>query len=312
MPGIHADITTAFGNTPLVRLNRVTEGLGATVLAKLEYYNPASSVKDRIGIAMINAAEASGELKPGGTIVESTSGNTGIALAMVGAARGYRVILTMPASMSKERRVLLKAFGAEIVLTDPTLGMKGAIAEVERIVAETPGAIWIRQFENPANPQIHRETTAQEILRDTDGAVDVFIAGVGTGGTVTGTGQALKAAKPGVQVIAVEPKDSPVLTEGHPGPHKIQGIGPNFVPEVLDREVLDEIITAEFDESLRVARDLAAKEGLLVGMSSGAAVAAALKVAARPENAGKTIVVVIPDTGERYLSTALFEDLREV
>lgn len=209
MPGIHADITTAFGNTPLVRLNRVTEGLGATVLAKLEYYNPASSVKDRIGIAMINAAEASGELKPGGTIVESTSGNTGIALAMVGAARGYRVILTMPASMSKERRVLLKAFGAEIVLTDPTLGMKGAIAEVERIVAETPGAIWIRQFENPANPQIHRETTAQEILRDTDGAVDVFIAGVGTGGTVTGTGQALKAAKPGVQVIAVEPKDSP-------------------------------------------------------------------------------------------------------
>lgn len=311
MPGIHADITTAFGNTPLVRLNRVTEGLGATVLAKLEYYNPASSVKDRIGIAMINAAEASGELKPGGTIVESTSGNTGIALAMVGAARGYRVILTMPASMSKERRVLLKAFGAEIVLTDPTLGMKGAIAEVERIVAETPGAIWIRQFENPANPQIHRETTAQEILADTDGAVDVFIAGVGTGGTVTGTGQALKAAKPGIQVIAVEPKDSPVLTEGHPGPHKIQGIGPNFVPDVLDREVLDEIITAEFDESLRVARELAAKEGLLVGMSSGAAVAAALKVAARPENAGKTIVVVIPDTGERYLSTALFEDLRE-
>lgn len=230
---------------------------------------------------------------------------------MVGAARGYRVILTMPASMSKERRVLLKAFGAEIVLTDPTKGMKGAIEEVKRIVDETPGAIWIRQFENPANPQIHRETTAQEILRDTDGAVDIFIAGVGTGGTVTGTGQALKAAKPGVQVIAVEPKDSPVLTEGHPGPHKIQGIGPNFVPDVLDREVLDEIITAEFDESLRVARELAAKEGLLVGMSSGAAVAAALTVAARPENAGKTIVVIIPDTGERYLSTALFEDLRE-
>lgn len=311
MPGIHSDITTAFGNTPLVRLNRVTEGLGATVLAKLEYYNPASSVKDRIGIAMIDAAEASGELKPGGTIVESTSGNTGIALAMVGAARGYRVILTMPASMSKERRLLLKAFGAQIVLTDPTLGMKGAIAEVERIVEETPGAVWIRQFENAANPQIHRETTAQEILRDTDGAVDIFVAGVGTGGTVTGTGQALKAAKPGVQVIAVEPKDSPVLTEGHPGPHKIQGIGPNFVPAVLDRDVLDEVITAEFDESLRVARELAAKEGLLVGMSSGAAVAAALTVAARPENAGKTIVVIIPDTGERYLSTALFEDLRE-
>ncbi|KKX97600.1 cysteine synthase A [Microbacterium sp. Ag1] len=311
MPGIHSDITTAFGNTPLVRLNRVTEGLGATVLAKLEYYNPASSVKDRIGIAMINAAEASGELQPGGTIVESTSGNTGIALAMVGAARGYRVILTMPASMSKERRVLLKAFGAQIVLTDPTKGMSGAIEETKRIVAETPGAIWIRQFANAANPQIHRETTAQEILRDTDGTVDILVAGVGTGGTVTGTGQALKAAKPGVQVIAVEPKDSPVLTEGRPGPHKIQGIGPNFVPDVLDREVLDEILTAEFDESIRVARELAAKEGLLVGMSSGAAVAAALKVAARPENAGKTIVVVIPDTGERYLSTALFEDLRE-
>jgi cysteine synthase A len=311
MPGIHSDITTAFGNTPLVRLNRVTEGLGATVLAKLEYYNPASSVKDRIGIAMVNAAEASGELAPGGTIVESTSGNTGIALAMVGAARGYRVILTMPASMSKERRVLLKAFGAQIVLTDPTKGMSGAIEETKRIVAETPGAIWIRQFENAANPQIHRETTAQEILRDTDGAVDILVAGVGTGGTVTGTGQALKAAKPGVQVIAVEPKDSPVLTEGHPGPHKIQGIGPNFVPGVLDREVLDEILTAEFDESIRVARELAAKEGLLVGMSSGAAVAAALKVAARPENTGKTIVVMIPDTGERYISTALFEDLRE-
>lgn len=311
MPGIHSDITTAFGNTPLVRLNRVTEGLGATVLAKLEYYNPASSVKDRIGIAMVNAAEASGELTPGGTIVESTSGNTGIALAMVGAARGYRVILTMPASMSKERRVLLKAFGAQIVLTDPTKGMSGAIEETKRIVAETPGAIWIRQFEKAANPQIRRETTAQEILRDTDGAVDILVAGVGTGGTVTGTGQALKAAKPGVQVIAVEPKDSPVLTEGHPGPHKIQGIGPNFVPGVLDREVLDEILTAEFDESIRVARELAAKEGLLVGMSSGAAVAAALKVAARPENTGKTIVVMIPDTGERYISTALFEDLRE-
>lgn len=311
MPGIHSDITTAFGNTPLVRLNRVTEGLDATVLAKLEYYNPASSVKDRIGIAMINAAEEAGALEPGGTIVESTSGNTGIALAMVGAARGYRVILTMPASMSKERRILLKAFGAEIVLTDPTKGMSGAIDETKRIVDETPGAVWIRQFENAANPQIHRETTAKEILRDTDGAVDIFIAGVGTGGTVTGTGQALKAAKPSVQVIAVEPKDSPVLTEGHPGPHKIQGIGPNFVPGVLDREVLDEVLTAEFDESLRMARDLAAKEGLLVGMSAGAAVAQALKVASRPENAGKTIVVVIPDTGERYLSTALFEDLRE-
>ncbi len=311
MAGIHSDITTAFGNTPLVRLNRIAEGLDATVLVKLESYNPASSVKDRIGIAMVDAAEAAGALQPGGTIVESTSGNTGIALAMVGAARGYRVILTMPASMSKERRVLLKAFGAEIVLTDPTKGMSGSIEELQRIIEETPGAVWVRQFENEANPRIHRETTAQEILRDTDGAVDILVAGVGTGGTVTGVGQALKAAKPGAQVIAVEPQDSPVLTEGRPGPHKIQGIGPNFVPDVLDRDVLDEVITVGFDDSIRVSRELAAREGMLVGMSSGAAVWAALQVAARPENAGKTIVVVAPDTGERYISTALFEDLRE-
>jgi len=311
MTGIHSDITSTFGNTPLVKLNHVTEGLDATVLVKLESFNPASSVKDRIGIAIVDAAEASGELKPGGTIVEATSGNTGIALAMVGAARGYRVILTMPASMSKERRVLLKAFGAELVLTDPTLGMKGAIEKLQEIIAETPGAVWARQFENAANPQIHRETTAQEILRDTDGNVDVFIAGVGTGGTITGTGQALKAANPEVKVIAVEPTDSPLLSEGHPGPAKIQGIGPNFVPAILDRDVIDEIITAGFEESLTTARDLAAKEGLLVGISAGAAVAQALKVAARPENAGKTIVVIAPDTGERYLSTALFEDLRE-
>ena len=311
MAGIHSDITSTFGNTPLVKLNHVTEGLGATVLVKLESFNPASSVKDRIGIAIVDAAETSGELKPGGTIVEATSGNTGIALAMVGAARGYRVILTMPASMSKERRVLLKAFGAELVLTDPTLGMKGAIEKLQEIIAETPGAVWARQFENAANPQIHRETTAQEILRDTDGNVDVFVAGIGTGGTITGTGQALKAANPDVKVIAVEPTDSPLLSEGHPGPAKIQGIGPNFVPAILDREVIDEIITAGFDESLTTARDLAAKEGLLVGISAGAAVAQALKVAARPENAGKTIVVIAPDTGERYLSTALFEDLRE-
>ncbi|MGN8027302.1 cysteine synthase A [Microbacterium sp. 22242] len=311
MAGIHSDITTAFGNTPLVKLNHLTEGLDATVLVKLESFNPASSVKDRIGIAIVNAAEAAGELKPGGTIVEATSGNTGIALAMVGAARGYRVILTMPASMSKERRVLLKAFGAELVLTDPTKGMSGAIEALQEIIAATPGAVWARQFENAANPQIHRETTAQEILQDTDGNVDVFIAGVGTGGTVTGTGQALKAAKPDVKVIAVEPTDSPLLSEGRVGPAKIQGIGPNFVPAILDRDVIDEVITAGFDESLATARDLAAKEGLLVGISSGAAVAQALKVAARPESAGKTIVVVAPDTGERYLSTALFEDLRE-
>ncbi|PRB08342.1 cysteine synthase A [Microbacterium sp. MYb64] len=311
MAGIHSDITSTFGNTPLVKLNHVTEGLDATVLVKLESFNPASSVKDRIGIAIVDAAEASGELEPGGTIVEATSGNTGIALAMVGAARGYRVILTMPASMSKERRVLLKAFGAELVLTDPALGMKGAIEKLQEIIAETPGAVWARQFENAANPQIHRETTAQEILRDTDGDVDVFVAGIGTGGTITGTGQALKAANPEVKVIAVEPTDSPLLSQGHPGPAKIQGIGPNFVPAILDREVIDEIITAGFEESLSTARDLAAKEGLLVGISAGAAVAQALKVAARPESAGKTIVVIAPDTGERYLSTALFEDLRE-
>ena len=311
MAGIHSDITSTFGNTPLVKLNHVTEGLDATVLVKLESFNPASSVKDRIGIAIVDAAEASGELEPGGTIVEATSGNTGIALAMVGAARGYRVILTMPASMSKERRVLLKAFGAELVLTDPALGMKGAIEKLQEIIAETPGAVWARQFENAANPQIHRETTAQEILRDTDGNVDVFVAGIGTGGTITGTGQALKAANPEVKVIAVEPTDSPLLSQGHPGPAKIQGIGPNFVPPILDRDVIDEIITAGFEESLSTARDLAAKEGLLVGISAGAAVAQALKVAARPESAGKTIVVIAPDTGERYLSTALFEDLRE-
>ena len=311
MTGIHNDITTTFGNTPLVRLNRLTEGLDATVLVKLESFNPASSVKDRIGIAIVDAAEASGDLKPGGTIVEATSGNTGIALAMVGAARGYKVILTMPASMSKERRVLLKAFGAELVLSDPAKGMSGAIDALKEIIDTTPGAVWARQFENAANPQIHRDTTAQEILRDTDGAVDILVAGVGTGGTVTGAGQALKAAKPGVQVIAVEPKDSPLLSEGRVGPAKIQGIGPNFVPAVLDRDVIDEVITAEFDESLSTARDLAAKEGLLVGISSGAAVAQALKVAGRPENAGKTIVAIAPDTGERYISTALFEDLRE-
>ena len=311
MPGIHSDITSAFGNTPLVRLNTVTEGIDAQVLAKLEFYNPASSVKDRLGIALVDAAEASGELQPGGTIVESTSGNTGIALAMVGAARGYRVILTMPASMSKERRVLLKAFGAELVLTDPTKGMALAVDEAKRIVEETPGAVWARQFENAANPAIHRKTTAEEIIRDTDGKVDIFVAGIGTGGTITGVGQVLKEKVPGVQVVAVEPKDSPILTEGHPGPHKIQGIGPNFVPAVLDRDVIDEVVDVEFDDSLRVARELAAKEGLLVGMSAGAAVWAALEVAKRPENAGRNIVVIIPDTGERYLSTALFEDLRE-
>ncbi|MDO8381415.1 MAG: cysteine synthase A [Microbacterium sp.] len=311
MAGIHPDITSAFGNTPLVRLNRVTEGLGGVVLAKLEFYNPVSSVKDRLGIAIVDAAEASGELKPGGTIVESTSGNTGIALAMVGAARGYKVILTMPASMSKERRTLLKAFGAELVLTDPTKGMSEAVAIAKQIVADTPGAIWARQFENEANPAIHRKTTAEEILRDTDGDIGYFVAGIGTGGTITGVGQVLKERVPGVQIVAVEPADSPILTKGHPGPHKIQGIGPNFVPEILDRDVIDEVIDVSFDDTLEVARKIATDEGILVGMSSGAAIWAALQIAARPEAAGKNIVVIVPSAGERYLSTALYEHLRE-
>ena len=311
MAGIHPDITSAFGNTPLVRLNRVTEGLGGVGLAKLEFYNPVSSVKDRLGIAIVDAAEASGELKPGGTIVESTSGNTGIALAMVGAARGYKVILTMPASMSKERRMLLKAFGAELVLTDPTKGMSEAVNVAKQIVADTPGAIWARQFENEANPAIHRKTTAEEILRDTDGDIGYFVAGIGTGGTITGVGQVLKERVPGVQIVAVEPADSPILTKGHPGPHKIQGIGPNFVPEILDRDVIDEVIDVSFEDTLEVARKVATDEGILVGMSSGAAIWAALQIAARPEAAGKNIVVIVPSAGERYLSTALYEHLRE-
>ena len=311
MTGIHADITTAFGDTPLVRLNRIAEGVEANILAKLEFYNPAGSVKDRLGIAIVDAAEASGELQPGGTIVESTSGNTGIALAMIGAARGYRVVLTMPASMSKERRLLLKAFGAELVLTDPTKGMSFAVDEAKRIVAETPGAVWARQFENEANPEIHRRTTAEEILRDTDGKVDYFVAGIGTAGTITGVGEVLKERIPGVQIVAVEPKDSPILTEGHPGPHKIQGIGPNFVPSVLNRDILDEVIDVEFDDAIRVARETATKDGILVGMSSGAAIWAALEVGKRPEATGKNIVVIIPSFGERYLTTAMYDDLRE-
>ncbi|QPE05330.1 cysteine synthase A [Microbacterium schleiferi] len=311
MTGIHNDITSAFGNTPLVRLNRVAEGVDGTVLAKLEFYNPASSVKDRLGIAIVDAAEASGELPPGGTIVEATSGNTGIALAMVGAARGYRVILAMPSSMSTERKLLLKGYGAELVLTDPAQGMKGAVAKAEEIAAATPGAVLAKQFANEANPAIHRKTTAEEILRDTDGKVDYFVAGIGTGGTITGVGQVLKERVPGVKVVAVEPKDSPLLTEGHPGPHKIQGIGPNFIPEILDQDVIDEVIDVEFDDAIATARAVGTQDGILVGISSGAAVWAALQVAARPEAAGKNIVVVIPSNGERYLSTALFEHLRE-
>lgn len=311
MPGIHHDITTAFGETPLVRLNALTEGLGAEVLAKLEFYNPGSSVKDRLGYALVEAAEQSGQLQPGGTIVESTSGNTGISLALIGAARGYRVVLTMPASMSKERRTLLKAYGAELVLTDPYKGMTEAVATAQRIAAETPGAVLARQFESEANAAIHRRTTAEEIWRDTDGRVDVFVAGSGTGGTITGVGQVLKERNPDVRVVLVEPADSPVLSEGRAGGHRIQGIGPNFVPDVLDRSVIDEVVTVAFDDAISVARELATREGILAGMSAGAAVWAALQIAARADAAGARIVVVVPDSGERYLSTALYEHLRE-
>ena len=311
MPGIHHDITTAFGETPLVRLNALTEGLGAEVLAKLEFYNPGSSVKDRLGYALVEAAEQSGQLRPGGTIVESTSGNTGISLALIGAARGYRVVLTMPASMSKERRTLLKAYGAELVLTDPYKGMTEAVATAQRIAAETPGAVLARQFESEANAAIHRRTTAEEIWGDTEGRVDWFVAGSGTGGTITGVAQVLKERNPAVKVVLVEPADSPVISEGRAGGHRIQGIGPNFVPDVLDRSVVDEVVTVAFDDAIDVARRLATREGILAGMSAGAAVWAALQIAAREDAAGARIVVVVPDSGERYLSTALYEHLRE-
>jgi len=306
---IYNDITEIFGKTPLVRLNKVTEGLGATVLAKLEFYNPSASVKDRLGVAIVDAAEKSGALKPGGTIVEGTSGNTGIALAMVGAARGYKVILTMPETMSKERRVLLRAYGAELVLTPGASGMKGAVEAAEEIVAKTPGAILAKQFENEANPAIHRATTGPEIWEDTDGAVDIFVSGIGTGGTITGTGQYLKEKNPAIKIVAVEPAESPILNGGAPGPHKIQGIGANFVPAVLDREVYDEVIDVNITQSVQLARRLAAEEGILAGISSGATVTAALELAGRPDNAGKTIVVIVASYGERYLSTVLYEDL---
>ena len=306
---IYDDISQAFGNTPLVRLNRLPKAGGAEILAKLEFYNPGASVKDRLGVAIVDAAEESGELQAGGTIVEGSSGNTGIALALVGAARGYRVVIAMPETMSVERRALVRAFGAEIVLTPGSEGMKGAVARAEQIVAETPGAILAHQFETAANAAIHRKTTAEEILRDTEGHVDVFVAGVGTGGTITGVGQVLKERVPGVQIVAVEPTDSPLLTEGKAGPHKIQGIGANFIPEVLDRSVIDEVFDVELDDALRVARDLGTQEGILAGISSGAILHAAIEIAARPENAGKRVVAIVCDTGERYLSTVLFEGL---
>jgi cysteine synthase len=308
MARIYDDVTKLVGNTPLVRLNRITDGAPATVVAKLEFYNPASSVKDRIGVSMIDAAEASGELKPGGTIVEATSGNTGIALAMVGAARGYRVVLTMPESASKERRVLLRAYGAELVLTPATEGMKGAVARAEQIGADE-GAVLVRQFENPANVEIHRRTTAEEIWNDTDGQIDALVAGIGTGGTISGVGQVLRQRKPDIKIFAVEPAASPILNGGGPAPHPLQGIGANFVPNILDRGVYDEVLDAPNDASLAYARRAAKEEGLLVGISSGAALWAAVQVAKRPEFEGKLVVVVIPSYGERYLSTVLFQDL---
>ena len=305
------DATKLVGHTPLVRINRLYGDSPATVLAKLEFYNPASSVKDRVGVAIVDAAEASGELKSGGTLVEATSGNTGVALAFAGAARGYRVVIAMPETMSKERRALLGAFGAELVLTPGSEGMAGAVARAEEIAARTPGAVLARQFANPANPAAHRTTTAEEIWADTDASVDYLIAGIGTGGTITGVGQALKARRPELTVIGVEPAESPLLSEGHAGPHRIQGIGANFVPDVLDRSVIDEVLTVASDTAIDWARRAAREEGLLVGISAGAALAAAGEVAARAEAAGTVIVVIVPDSGERYLSTGLYADQAE-
>jgi len=303
---IFDDAVETIGNTPLVRIRRMASGLGADVLVKLEFFNPLGSVKDRIGAAMIRAAEAEGKIGPDTRIVEPTSGNTGIGLAFVCAARGYRLTLTMPETMSEERKKLLRHLGAEMVLTPGDKGMKGAIAAAEQIVSEDETAFMPNQFANPANPKIHRETTAEEIWNDTEGTVDIFVAGVGTGGTLTGVGQALKEKKPSVRVVAVEPVDSPVLSGGEPGKHKIQGIGAGFVPEVLDRSVIDEVVTVTNDDAFETARRLADTEGILCGISSGAAVWAALQVARRPESEGKRIVTVLPSTGERYISTDLF------
>jgi cysteine synthase A len=309
---IAANVTELIGNTPLVRLNRVNQDAKAEIVLKLEFYNPAHSVKDRIGFAMIDAAEKAGRLTPGKTIVEPTSGNTGIALAMVAAAKGYKCILTMPETMSKERRMLLRAYGAELILTPGPEGMGGAIKRAEDLVASDPEKYFLpQQFTNPANPEIHRKTTAEEIWRDTDGKVDFLVAGVGTGGTITGTSEVLKARKPSFQAIAVEPDASPILSGGAKGPHKIQGIGAGFIPAVLNTQIYNEVIRVTDDNAMEMARRLAREEGLLVGISSGAATWAALQVATRPENAGKLIVVIIPSFGERYLSTPLFAHLAD-
>jgi cysteine synthase A len=309
---IYASITDTIGDTPLVRIDRIAKekGVVAHLLAKLEFFNPISSVKDRIGVSMIDALESQGKISPGrGVLVEPTSGNTGIALAFVAAARGYKLILVMPESMSIERRKMLALLGAELVLTPAPLGMKGAIAKANEIVASTPGAIMPQQFENPANPEIHRRTTAEEIWNDTRGEVDIIVSGVGTGGTITGVGQVLKSRRPSLLMVAVEPEDSPVLSGGAPGPHKIQGIGAGFAPAILDRSVIDEIVAVGNQTAFDTARLVARLEGIPVGISSGAAVAAAIDIGRRPENAGKNIVIIIPDFAERYLSTALFEGL---
>lgn len=304
---VYNNITEIFGNTPLVRINKIMDGAGANVFAKLEFYNPSATVKDRLGIAMIDAAEASGELKPGGTIVEATSGNTGIALAMVAAARGYKAILTMPESVSKERRKLIRAYGAELVLTPAAEGMRGAVAASEKLGES--GAVLVRQFENEVGPAIHRKTTGEEIWRDTDGTVAALVAGIGTGGTITGAGQLLKEKNPAIKVFGVEPAASPILNGGEPGGHPIQGIGANFIPKVLDRTVYDEVFDSTAADAIKYARRAAAEEGILAGISSGAALWAASEVAKRPEFSGKNIVVIVPSFGERYLSTVLYEDL---